>query len=156
VSHLARLVAHLGWANQRALAALRAAGPTTGRTIDLFAHILAAEHVWLARLEERPATMTVWPTLTLEECERVADQNLAGLSAFVSRLAADDLRRDCRYTNTAGQPFVSAVEDILLHVCLHGSYHRGQIARDLRAGGAEPNPTDFIAYVRGAAAPRES
>jgi len=155
VSHLARLVAHLGWANQRALAALRAAGPTAGRAVDLFAHVLAAEHVWLARLEDRPPTMKVWPTLTLEECELVAEHNLAGLTALVARLGADDPRRACHYTNTAGQSFASTVEDILLHVCLHGSYHRGQIARDLRAGGAEPSSTDFIAYVRGVAAPRE-
>lgn len=156
MSHLARLVAHLGWADRRALAALRAAGPSAGQAVDLLAHVLAAEHVWLARLEGRPATLKVWPTLTLDECERVAEQNLAGLTALVGRLLPADLQRDCHYRNTAGQEFTSTVEDILLHVCLHGSYHRGQIAKDLRTAGAEPNPTDFIAFVRGAPAARRA
>ena len=35
---------------------------------------------------------------------------------------------------------------------LHGAYHRGQIALLLREGGAEPAPTDYIAFVRGAPA----
>ena len=39
--------------------------------------------------------------------------------------------------------------DILLHVCLHGAYHRGQVAVSMRSGGAEPAPTDFIAMRRG-------
>jgi len=45
--------------------------------------------------------------------------------------------------------FRSRVEDILLHVVLHGCYHRGQVAIALREAGAEPSATDFIAFVRG-------
>jgi uncharacterized damage-inducible protein DinB len=44
------------------------------------------------------------------------------------------------------------VEDILLHTCLHGAYHRGQIARDLRQAGDPPEPTDYIAFIRGSPA----
>jgi uncharacterized damage-inducible protein DinB len=41
---------------------------------------------------------------------------------------------------------------MLTHVAMHGSYHRGQIAAALRAGGDIPSPTDYIAFVRGAPA----
>jgi uncharacterized damage-inducible protein DinB len=44
------------------------------------------------------------------------------------------------------------VEDILLQIFLHGTYHRGQVALLLRQGEATPAPTDYIAYVRGAPA----
>jgi uncharacterized damage-inducible protein DinB len=37
-------------------------------------------------------------------------------------------------------------------VALHGSYHRGQIALLVRAGGSTPAPTDYIAFIRGAPA----
>jgi len=40
------------------------------------------------------------------------------------------------------------VQDILTHVLLHSVYHRGQIAADLRAGGAQPPYTDFIHAAR--------
>jgi uncharacterized damage-inducible protein DinB len=40
------------------------------------------------------------------------------------------------------------VEDVLLHVALHGSYHRGQIAAAVRAAGGEPVNTDFVTWTR--------
>ncbi len=52
------------------------------------------------------------------------------------------------YRNTAGKEFTTALEDILLHVFLHGAYHRGQIAALVREGGDEPKPTDYIQWVR--------
>jgi uncharacterized damage-inducible protein DinB len=50
--------------------------------------------------------------------------------------------------NSKGEPWRSAVGDVLDHVLLHGAYHRGQIASDLRAAGCEPAYTDFIHAVR--------
>ena len=44
------------------------------------------------------------------------------------------------------------MEDMLLQVVLHGCYHRGQVALVVRGAGAEPSPTDYIAFVRGAPA----
>lgn len=44
----------------------------------------------------------------------------------------------------------SAVRDVLLHVALHGSYHRGQLAWLARTAGAVPTATDFIVFSRGA------
>jgi uncharacterized damage-inducible protein DinB len=40
------------------------------------------------------------------------------------------------------------VEDVLTHVLFHSAYHRGQIALQMRASGAEPAYTDFIHAVR--------
>lgn len=39
-------------------------------------------------------------------------------------------------------------QESLLHVALHGTYHRGQIARELRRAGEESVNTDFIQFVR--------
>jgi len=52
------------------------------------------------------------------------------------------------YKNSKGESFDSRVEDVLTHVAMHGTYHRGQIAADLRAAGAAPPYTDFIHAVR--------
>jgi uncharacterized damage-inducible protein DinB len=38
---------------------------------------------------------------------------------------------------------------MLVHVALHGQYHRGQVALLLRASGFEPATTDYIAWTRG-------
>jgi uncharacterized damage-inducible protein DinB len=149
--HLRRLIDHLAWADERALEALRAASPEAaddGRT--LLAHILGAEHVWLARLEGRAASVAVWPMLSLDQCAELARENRAALRAYVARLTPADLARRVAYRNSAGHAFEDPIEDILLHVAMHGSYHRGQIAASLRAGGAVPQPTDYIAFIRGA------
>jgi uncharacterized damage-inducible protein DinB len=70
----------------------------------------------------------------------------------VAGLTPDAAARRVTYRNSAGREFASPVEDILLHVALHGAYHRGQIAAALRGAGAVPEPTDFIAFARGSAA----
>ncbi len=148
--YLERLVAHLGWADRATLEALAAAGEPHAAVIELYAHVLAAEHVWLARIEGTPPQVAVWPALGLDQCDRLARENLTRLEALVAGLGEADLVREVTYRNSAGEPFTSTLEDILLHVCLHGAYHRGQIARALREGGALPRPTDYIAWARGA------
>ena len=152
MEHLGRLVAHLGWADALALEALRAAAPPDPEALEIYRHVLGAEHVWLARLTGEPASVAVWPELSLDECARLARANLEGLEKYVGALSPPDLARGVTYRNSAGREFTSAVEDILLHVCLHGAYHRGQVALALRRAGARPNPTDYIAFIRGSPA----
>lgn len=152
-----RLFAHLGWADQAVIAALRQTATPDQDWLNLFAHVLGAEHVWLSRIEGREAELAVWPTLTVDECATVAQANLAGYTDLLPRVDPGQLGRMVHYRNSAGREFDSTIEDILLHVCLHGSYHRGQIARAIRLEGGVPAPTDYIGYIRGVpAATRQS
>jgi uncharacterized damage-inducible protein DinB len=150
--HLERLVAHLGWADRATCESLVAAGEPHPAVVELYAHVLAAEHVWLSRIEGTTPAVAVWPAFGLEECDRLARENSARLETLVTGLAEADLVREVTYRNSAGDRFTNTLEDILLHVCLHGAYHRGQIARALREGGALARPTDYIAWARGAPA----
>lgn len=152
MQHLSKLVSHLAWADDRVLATLRSATGPDPACLELFAHVLATEHVWLARLKGAAPHHPTWPALTLEQCAALVQTNQRELGAYVAALVPADLSRGVSYTNSAGQAFTSSVEDILLQVCLHGVYHRGQIAWVLRRGGGVPMPTDYIALVRGAPA----
>jgi len=152
MQHLTKLISHLAWADDRVLAALRSATTADPACLELFAHVLAAEHVWLARLKGTTPHHPVWPALTLEQCAGLVQANQRDLSATVAELTPADLPRAITYVNSAGETFTSSIEDILLHVCLHGTYHRGQIAWALRRGGGVPMPTDYIAFTRGAPA----
>jgi uncharacterized damage-inducible protein DinB len=51
------------------------------------------------------------------------------------------------YKNLSRKEFLST-RDILTHVAMHGTYHRGQIAAALRAADITPPNTDFITFVR--------
>ena len=152
--HLSRLFEHLVWADERVLAGLRAGPHVDPRALELYGHVVGAEHVWLARLHERPARSEVWPRLSVAEAGALAAENAAGFRALIESATRDELARQIPYRNSAGASFRSTVEDMLLHVALHGAYHRGQIALLVRAAGGEPQPTDYIAFVRGAPAAR--
>jgi uncharacterized damage-inducible protein DinB len=147
-THVERMFRSVAWADRKALAALRAAPAAQAEALPLLAHLLAAEHIWLARLEQREARYPVWPTLTVDECEHLAAENETGYRTFLARLSASQLGATTRYRNTRGEEFVTPILDILTHVVIHGAYHRGQIARAIgRSGGVAVN-TDFITFVR--------
>ena len=143
-----RSLAHCAWANRLVLEALRT-NPNLSAAIREYAHVAAAEAVWLARLEGRPQPVPVWPALTLDQADALEREVAAGYERFLGALTPDGLEGGVEYTNSAGQSFETRVVDILLHVALHGQYHRGKINLMLREGGHEPVPTDYISFARG-------
>ena len=152
VEYFTKLFDHMEWADRRALASLRAMPNPPPTTVELFAHILGAERVWLSRIEGSQSPIAVWPKLTLDESERILDENAKGFRRVLSNLPSAGLQKPIAYKNSAGDQFTSTIEDMLTQVITHGSYHRGQIAAQVRAAGGTPNPTDYIAYIRGAPA----
>lgn len=145
---LQRLYDHLRWADERVQASLTDAVNPPPQTLDLFAHVVAAEHVWLSRMRGKKPEVAVWPKLSLAQCLELGTRNANEFSALVESLDEVALDGAVTYRNTAGLQFTSSLRDILLHVALHGAYHRGQIAAALRAGGDTPASTDYIAFVR--------
>jgi uncharacterized damage-inducible protein DinB len=150
--HFIKVYQHMAWADARVLESLRAAHSVLKRDQDLYAHILGSEHVWLSRINDTAPKFAVWPSLTLDECERLAAENAAAYQKLASGLTPETRQRRITYRNSAGDQFTSTLEDILTHVSLHGAYHRGQIAASVRAAGDTPIPTDYIAFARGAPA----
>ena len=151
LEQLPRLVAHLEWADDRAFESLRAMPHPDPAAVKVLAHVLGAEEVWLARMQQREPRSAVWPELDLDGCERLAREVHAGLDELLDSLSEQDLDRIVGYRNSAGAAFESTVIDILFQVITHGAYHRGQIVMAVRAGGSAPLYTDWIAFVRGGA-----
>lgn len=149
IDQLRRMFAHMRWADERALEALRGAPRAPEKALTVYAHVLGAENVWMARLRQQPESVAVWPKLDLDQCAALAAENADAYDAFLSELSENDLERLVAYRNSKGEPFETRIDDILIHVALHGSYHRGQVAMMVRESGAEPLPTDYIAFVRG-------
>jgi uncharacterized damage-inducible protein DinB len=147
-----RLAEHAAWADKVLLGALQAIADVPPDAIREFGHVLGAAEVWLARLERRPARVPVWPALTLPELDGVAGVVHGGYAEYLGALDDPAVDAAIRYTNSAGQSFETSVQDILMHVALHGQYHRGKINLILRQAGKPPAPIDYIAFVRGAPA----
>jgi uncharacterized damage-inducible protein DinB len=147
-AHIDRLFRHLAWADARTIDALGQMHAPPLDALRLLGHLLAAERVWLRRMEGTQGDVPVWPSLGLIECTSLARRNHDGYAAFLLSLSDGSLARAVRYRNTKGEEFTNSIEDILLHVALHGAYHRGQVARIVRAEGGVPLHTDYIFFIR--------
>jgi uncharacterized damage-inducible protein DinB len=143
-----RLWAHMKWADELILQALRSAGNNDNAWRE-YAHILAAEETWLSRLEGRAAITRIWPELDPAQVESLRTQVVNEYDDYIGQIDEAELARLVEYTNSAGTAFRTSCDDILIHVALHGQYHRGKINVYLRESGGKPMPVDYIAYVRG-------
>ena len=149
---LEKLAAYNLWANEvlvKWLEELGAAVPSS--TLRLLSHIANAQLIWLSRLEGVASNQALFEEHPLALCRDL----LVSSSDQLLELAAMPvlgLQQMVSYHNTRGQAFETSAEDILMHVFNHGTYHRAQIARDLRQHSLNPVDTDYIIYVRQLAA----
>lgn len=148
VNHIRNLLAYDDWANHEVLTALQALKTPPARSLKFVAHILSAERLWLERLEQRNQTLPIWPDFDLQGCEQQMIDLKELWRNYLDNKTERDLSETINYKNTKGETFDSRRRDVLLHVIMHSTYHRGQIAADMRAAGFTPPYTDFIHAVR--------
>ena len=117
-----------------------------------FAHILAAQRLWLARWQGSAPT----GLMSAEETPTVADlrngwQTLySELKAFISPLTDQQLHSPFDYRDMRGNPWSEPLYQQIEHLAFHSMYHRGQITILLRQLGQTPPQTDLIVYYRSA------
>jgi uncharacterized damage-inducible protein DinB len=130
----------MAWADRRLMERLKAApAARTARAVRLFAHVLAAERVWLLRLRgEDSGVQPVWPDASFEELEPMAAVSREGYARYLEGASEEALEAEIEYRTQRGDPYRTRASDILLHVALHGAYHRGQIAAEIREAGEDP------------------
>jgi len=148
VRNFERLFAYDAWANREILKALQAAQPTPVKSLRWLSHIAAAEKLWLARLRGDDPAVVVWPDITIEECQREVEQMAAAWAQYLGGRNEPALSQPIEYKNSKGEPWSSRIDDVLMHVTMHSTYHRGQIAADMRAAGFTPAYSDYIHAVR--------
>jgi uncharacterized damage-inducible protein DinB len=114
----------------------------------LFAHIASVEHLWYSRIQGVAPAHAVWPALSVAEARALAAEHGELFARLVRDANAAALARVASYRNSAGREFTNTVEEIVTHVAMHGSHHRGQIALRVRASGQEPPYVDYIQFMR--------
>ena len=135
--------------NGQLLEQLLGLSSVSGRTRDVFVHMLTAKQVWIKRLRGTDTSdIEIWPSIGLGECEQVIEDNRRAYRQFLGEISDAELNTTIRYKNSKGTEFKNSVQDVLMHVLIHGGYHRGQIARAVREAGGEPLVTDYVMYIR--------
>jgi len=136
------------WANRRVLDTLYALGPDLPYScLHLISHIVNTQVVWLSRMKGIPARLKPWDDHTISECRALHEQSSAGLKDCVET-NTEGFTYNVHYTNTQGVNYQNNLQDILLHTFNHATYHRAQIALELRRHGFAPPVTDYIQFMR--------
>jgi uncharacterized damage-inducible protein DinB len=106
-------------------------------------HILFGDWIWFTRVvepmekpgETREVLETVWP-----ELHRKWD-------AWAGQASDADLNRVVQYNSmNYGESARTPIWQIILHVCNHGTLHRGQVMGMLRQMGIAPPHTDMMNF----------
>lgn len=142
---LHRLLTYNLEANRRYIDILRHSPPAAERVGSIFSHILNAHRIWNCRLGAIAAPVGVWDLHVPEQWDDLNRRNFADSTSLLESRALDQI---IDYKDTKGNPHQSTIEDILLHVVNHSTYHRGQLAILLGQETKQPPVTDFIAWAR--------
>lgn len=110
----------------------------------LLSHVLSAQHIWAKRILGEKPDYAVWEVFKPDDFETVYQMNMSLLENI---LTAKVLTQEVNYQNSKGS-FSNTIEEILMHVCNHGTYHRGQLAKMLKQAGYAPPVTDYIMLKR--------
>lgn len=115
------------------------------KCITIFSHIMNAQEIWNARILGKQPEFKVWDVSNLAEFRNFNQRFFSGSIAILEEFNLD---QKIDYRTSKGDPFISTVQDILIHVVNHGSYHRGQIMQLLRDEVNDAISTDYIFYKR--------
>ena len=142
-----KLYQYNAWANKRVLDCLVRQQVADEKIISVMGHVIAAQFLWLHRIQGLPpAEVKLWDEYKLEQLVSMSADITQRWVQFVTD--TDDFNRDLSYNNYVGDPYITNVEMIMIHLVNHSSYHRAQVAMLLRQKGYEPINTDFITYDR--------
>jgi uncharacterized damage-inducible protein DinB len=142
-----KLYQYNAWANKRVLDCLVRQQVTDEKIMSVMGHVVAAQFLWLHRIQGLPpAEVKLWGEYKLEQLVSMSADITQRWIQFVTD--TEDFNRDLSYNNYVGDPYVTNVEVIMIHLVNHSSYHRAQVAMLLRQKGYEPINTDFITYDR--------
>lgn len=148
---LLKLCEYNNWANSLLLDALKEvteihSAPIPDYCITLLSHIANAQQIWTSRINGTVPWLSVWQVHDLDTCIYLLLESGNELKEIVKNDSAKD--RILKYKISTGAVFETSVADILLHVFNHGTYHRAQIAKQMKDFGFQPVNTDYIKFVR--------
>lgn len=136
------------WANQLLLKEFikqEEAIPAT--CVHLLSHIINAQMIWLSRIKGDQPAVSVWEDHSILECERYHSMFSDAIQQELANYNEKE-QKTIQYTNTNKVSFDSTLLDIFLQIFNHGTYHRAQIAMEMRRHGFTPVNTDYITFVR--------
>ena len=136
------------WSDTRILNLLEKQNIREGKAAELISHIVIAEDIVYKRITKEFYDNQFWNILSLEECKRIVEETNQKFMKYIHALPENDFQKKISYKNSKGIDYTTSVEDLLTHVALHGTYHRGQIMLLMRDSGQDVVGTDYAKFIR--------
>lgn len=147
VDHLRHLFDYDDWANRETLACDKI--QSSPKSIRILAHLLITKQEYFERLAGKDSTgFDFWPELTLHQCRELNDSTNAHYRELLSQADDSLLDQIASYRTSEGVPYENDYRQLLTHVLVHSSVHRGNIVLKMREEGLEPPRIDYILYLR--------
>jgi uncharacterized damage-inducible protein DinB len=147
LEHLRELFRFNDWANRRVVVALKE--NECERARQILAHLLTAEVEYFERLYGKDSTgFDFWPDLSVAECGTLSREISGRYEKLLRGFEEEGLDLTARYRSSEGTRYENTYREVLSHVVLHSSLHRGNIILKLRESGFEPPKIDYIIYLR--------
>jgi len=119
------------------------------RAVGILAHLLVTEREYYERLYGKDSTgFDFWPPMSIEDCGQMARENADLFDKLLRRFDDEGLDITVRYRSSEGVPFENTYRELLTHVLLHSTTHRGNLMTIIRDAGHEPPRIDNIIYLR--------
>lgn len=142
-----KLYQYNAWANVLVFGALTQQKVEDEKIYSLMSHVVVAQFLWLHRIKGlAPPPYELWQRYATVELMAMAEEAGKMWLSFIEE--EDNFNRELTYTNFVGLPYTNNVEQIMIHLVNHSTYHRGQVALLLRQLGYNPINTDYITYDR--------
>jgi uncharacterized damage-inducible protein DinB len=138
------------WSNNTIATALAQLQEPVERATLLFSHLINSHCMWMSRIKGEPLTVGLFDVRTLEENKLLVEKNNNDWSAYLITITEAELNRTIAFVaawTTTQEKRSIRIEDALIHLINHSSYHRGQIIQLIK-GKVENLPlSTYIMYA---------
>jgi uncharacterized damage-inducible protein DinB len=113
-------------------------------------HIHVVDRIFQHHLQGLPHTFKAPRSEKMPELQTLANSSREvddWYASYVDGLTEQDFEQPLEFAFTSGKPARMRRGEIILHVCLHGTYHRGNAGAVLQLKGLTPSRdaiTDFL------------
>lgn len=143
------------WADQGLYAAIgenldRLSETETSIMLRILDHMHAVDRIFQGHLQGQPHTFRAPRSDTVPEFEKLASSAKEvddWYASYVASLAPSDFEQPLDFVFTSGKRARMRRGDILMHVCLHGTYHRGNAGAVLQLKGLTPGRDSLTDYL---------
>jgi uncharacterized damage-inducible protein DinB len=147
------------WADRGLYAAVgenlgRLSAQDTALMLRVLDHIHTVDRIFQHHLQGVPHGFKAARSEEIPDFATLADNALAAddwYAAHVRGLTDGDFEQAVDFVFTSGKPARMRRAEILLHVCLHGTYHRGNAGALMQLRGLTPSRDAITDYLEDAA-----